>query len=309
MALFRFGIQLSTASDLNAWRERARRIEDLGYSTLFIPDHLDDQLAPLVALTVAAEATTTLKVGSLVFDNDYRHPLVLAKECATLDLASEGRLEVGMGAGWMRTDYDESGIAYDDPAVRVARLAEAVEILKALWSNESVDFAGEHYHLEKAHGLPRPYTPGGPPIIIGGGSKKVLSLAVAHAQIIGINPSLRSGEVGAETIAGASASHYAKRVGWVKEAAGDRFSALELQSLVFMAQIGRPRAVVAEELSQLFGFSAEEILGSPIGLFGTEDEIVETLEERRETSGFNYWVLHEAEIDTFAPVVARLAGR
>ncbi|MHB1986706.1 MAG: TIGR03621 family F420-dependent LLM class oxidoreductase [Acidimicrobiales bacterium] len=308
MRPFRFGMQLSTASSLPAWRTTAKKIEDLGYSTLFIPDHFGDQFGPLVALTVAAEQTSILKVGSLVFDNDYRHPLVLAKECATLDLASEGRLEVGIGAGWMQTDYDESGIAYDSPAVRVARLEEGVQVIKQLWSGEQVDFDGEHYQLKQAQGLPRPHTPGGPPILIGGGSRRVLGVAVEYAQIVGINPSLRSGNVGPETIAGTSAQHYAERVGWVRELAGDRFDQLELQSLVFMAQIGRPQSAVAEELSKLVGFPPEDVAASPLTLFGTEDEIVETLQRRREESGFSYWVLHEAELDSFAPVVARLAG-
>lgn len=308
MRPFRFGIQLSTASGMGAWRATARRIEELGYSSLFIPDHFGDQLGPLVALTVAAEATSRLRVGSLVFDNDYRHPLVLAKECATLDLASEGRLEVGLGAGWMKSDYDESGIAYDPPAVRVARFAEGVRILKALWADERVDFEGEHYRLAQAQGLPRPHSPGGPPLIIGGGSKKVLGLAVEHADIIGVNPSLRSGEIGAETIAGATAARYRERIGWIRQAAGERFDDLELQSLVFMAEIGRPAKEVADGLSQMFGVPPEEVLDSPVAIIGTEDEIVETLQKRRAESGFSYWVLHEAEIESFAPVVARLAG-
>lgn len=305
---FRFGIQVSRAGSAGEWRDQARRVEDLGYSTLFIPDHFEDQFGPLVALTVAAEATTTLKVGSLVLDNDYRHPLVLAKELATLDLACEGRLEAGLGAGWMRSDYDQSGIAYDEPSVRVGRLEEAIKVMTALWSSETVDFEGQHYRLHGAHGLPRPHTPGGPPLLIGGGSKRVLRLAAEHARIIGINPSLREGSVGPETIASTTPRHYAERIGWVKELAGDRIAEIELQSLVFVAQIGRPQAKVAEEMSQLFGFDAGDIAASPIGLFGTEDEIVETLERRREESGYSYWVLHEAEIDSFAPVVARLAG-
>jgi probable F420-dependent oxidoreductase len=308
MRPFRFGIQLSTASSPSAWRDRARKLEDLGYSTLFIPDHFEDQYGPLVALTVAAEATETLNVGSLVFDNDYRHPLVLAKECATLDLMSTGRLECGLGAGWMQTDYDESGIAYDAPGVRVSRLEEGIRIVKALWSDELVDFAGEHYHLDKAHGLPRPYTEGGPKVLIGGGSRRVLRIAAEHADIVGINPSLRSGNVGPETIATTTPQHYAERIGWVREFAGDRIDELELQSLVFLAQIGRPQQEVAEEMSALVGFPAEDVAASPIGLFGTEDEIVETLVKRREELGFSYWVLHEAEIDSFANVVSRLAG-
>ena len=192
MRPFRFGMQLSKASSLTAWRDTARKLEDLGYSTLFIPDHFEDQYGPLVALTVAAEATTTLNVGSLVFDNDYRHPLVLAKECATLDLASEGRLEVGLGAGWMESDYDQSGVEYDSPGVRVGRLEEGIKIVKALWANDTVDFEGEHYHLTGAHGQPRPHSPGGPKLLIGGGSRRVLRIAAENAQIIGINPSLRA---------------------------------------------------------------------------------------------------------------------
>ncbi len=308
MRPFRFGIQLSRAATPADWRDRARKLEDLGYSTLFMPDHFEDQFGPLVALTVAAEATTTLKVGSLVLDNDYRHPLVLAKEAATLDLASEGRFEAGIGAGWMRTDYDQSGISYDDPSVRVSRLEEAIKVMKALWADERVDFEGEHYRITGAHGLPRPHTPGGPPLLIGGGSRRVLRIAVEHARIIGINPSLRAGFVGPETIATASSRHYAERVDWVRQLAGDRFGELELQSLVFVAEIGRPQKAVAEEMSALVGFPPEEIAASPIGLFGTEDEIVETLLRRRDESGFSYWVLHENEIDGFAPVVARLAG-
>jgi len=308
MPPFRFGVQLSSAGSPGEWRDRARQLEDLGYSTLFIPDHFDDQWAPIAALTVAAEATERLKVGSLVFDNDYRHPLVLAKECATLDLLSEGRLEVGLGAGWMRTDYDEAGMAYDAPGVRVDRLAEGVQVIKALWRDESVSFEGEHYRLVDAHGLPRPHTPGGPPIIIGGGSRRVLRLAVEHADIIGVNPSLASGAVDADTIAGTAPERYAERIGWVREAAGARFGELELQSLVFVAQIGRPAAVVAEELSALFGYPPEAVAESGTVLIGTEDEIVEALMRRREELGFSYWVLHQAEIEPFAPVVARLAG-
>jgi probable F420-dependent oxidoreductase len=301
-------VQYSNAEDGPSWRSEARKLEDLGYSTMFIPDHFGDQWGPLVALTVAAEATTRLKVGSLVFDNDYRHPLVLAMECATLDLVSEGRLEVGLGAGWLRTDYDQSGIAYDAPGTRVGRLAEGVQLIKRLWAGETVTFSGSRYEVTEATCSPRPHTPGGPPIIIGGGSPRVLKLAVEHADIIGVNPSLASGAVDAASIAGTAPAAYAERIGWIREAAGDRFGDLELQSLVFVAQLGRPKAVIAEEMSKLLGYPPEDVAASSTVLIGTEDEIVETLLARREELGFSYWVLHRGDVEAFAPVVARLAG-
>ena len=146
MAAFRFALQVSKAASPAAWRELARKAEDLGYSTLYVPDHLDDQWAPMIAATVAAEATTTLRVGTLVLDNDFRHPVVLAKEAATLDVVTGGRFEFGLGAGWMTTDYEQSGIPMDAPSVRVARLAESLAIMRALWRDGSASFTGDALH-------------------------------------------------------------------------------------------------------------------------------------------------------------------
>src|SRR5579864_9422942 len=156
---FRFAAQLSKAPDGTAasWADQARQAEDLGYSTLLMPDHFGDQLAPVPALAAAADATSTLRVGTLVFDNDYRHPLVLAKEAATLDVLSGGRLELGLGAGWMRTDYEESGIAYDPPGVRVDRFAEGVEVIAGLLASDGpYSFSGKHYNVQEHTLLPRP---------------------------------------------------------------------------------------------------------------------------------------------------------
>jgi probable F420-dependent oxidoreductase len=305
---FRFGVQLSKAPTGRAWRDLARRVESLGYSTLFIPDHLDDQLAPIAALTSAAEATETLRVGSLVFDNDYRHPLVLAKEMATLDLLSEGRLEVGLGAGWQRSDYEQSGIAYDPPGVRVARLQESVAIMKALWQQENVTFEGEHYRITAARGLPRPHSKPHPPLIIGGGSPKVLAFAAREAAIVGINPSLVAGHVGPEITAEIGIGKYHERVGWVREAAGERFSELELQCLTFVVSVGEAREVVLERLAPLFSLPPAEVGKVPLALVGTVGEIVETLVGRRDELGLSYWVVHEPELVAFAEVVAALAG-
>src|SRR4051812_28905415 len=309
MRPFRFAVQTSTAPDGRAWRERARKMESLGYSTLYIPDHFGDQFGPLVALTSAAEATETLRVGSLVFDNDYRHPVVLAKELATLDLLSEGRLEIGMGAGWMKSDYDESGMPYDRPGVRVDRMIEGLTIMKAKWGDGSATFEGQHYKVHNAQGLPRPYTSPHPPIVIGGGSPRVLGVAAREADIVGINPNLAAGYVGPEVAAESTAERFHQRVQWVKDAAGDRFETLDLQMLTFFVQFVADRRAAAANLAPLFGLSVDDALEVPMALVGTVDDICDTLEERREKFGFNYWVVHEAEMEEFGQVVERLAGK
>jgi probable F420-dependent oxidoreductase len=307
MRQFRFAVQLSSAPEGKAWREIARKIEQLGYSALFMPDHFGDQWAPLVGLTVAAEATTTLRVGSLVFDNDYRHPVVLAKEIATLDLVSEGRVEFGLGAGWMTTDYDESGIPLDRPGTRIDRMVEGLRIMKDLWVDGSSTRSGDHYTVTKAHGLPKPHR-GCPPIIIGGGGKRVLSIAAREADVVGVNPSLAAGVVGPEVALSAKAERYRERIQWVRDAAGERFDKLEFQVLTFFVQIVPNRGEVLANLAPLFGVTADEAGEIPLVLIGSVDEICQTLTRRREDLGLNYWVIHEPEIEAFAPVVARLAG-
>jgi len=308
MHQFRFGVQLSNASSGPAWRDLARAIEGLGYSSLFVPDHFEDQFGPLVALTVAAEATTELRVGSLVFGNDYRHPIVLAKEIATLDLMTEGRVEFGIGAGWMTTDYEQSGIVDDPPGVRIGRMAESLTVMKSLWSTGGCTFEGEHYRITGAVGAPLPYSRPHPPVIIGGGGRRVLGIAAREADIVGVNPSLAAGVVGAEVLATTTAEYYDERIGWIREAAGDRFDDLELQVLTFLVQIVPDREDATERLAGMMGVTAADVDGSPIALIGTVEQIIERLLERRERFGFSYVVVHEAEMDAFAPVVAALAG-
>ncbi len=305
---FRFAVQLSKADSGASWRNLARKIEGLGYSTLFIPDHFEDQFGPLVALTVAAEATTTLRVGSLVFDNDYRHPLVLAKEIATLDLMSEGRMELGLGAGWMSVDYQQSGIPEDRPGVRISRMEEGLTIMKSLWADETTDFKGEHYQVTGAKGTPTPHRRPHPLILIGGGGKRVLGIAAREADIVGVNPSLAAGYVGREVVATTTAEYYRQRVQWIREAAGERFDQLELQCLTFVVQIVPNRREAVEQMAGLMSLTPEEVDGSPLTMIGTTDEITESLLQRRETFGFSYIVVHEAEMEAFAPVVAALAG-
>ena len=305
---FRFGVQLSSASSGSAWRGLARSIEGLGYSSLFIPDHFEDQFGPLVALTVAAEATTDLKVGSLVFGNDYRHPVVLAKEVATLDLVSEGRVEFGLGAGWMTTDYEQSGMTNDPPGVRISRMTESLAIMKALWSTGACTFEGEHYTITGAVGAPLPHSRPHPKVIIGGGGKRVLGIAAREADIVGVNPSLTAGYVGPEVLETTTAEYYDERIAWIKAAAGERFDEIELQVLTFLVQIVPDREDAVERLSSVMGVTAEQIDGTPIALIGTIEQITEKLLERRERFGFTYVVVHEAEMEAFAPVVAALTG-
>src|SRR5437762_11989578 len=165
---FRFGVQASSAGSAAEWATLARKAEDLGYSSLFLPDHFGDQLAPIPAMMAAADATTDLKVGALVFDNDYKHPVVLAKEIATIDVLSGGRVEFGIGAGWMNTDYEQSGIPKDRDGVRIARMVEGLEVCKALWSDEPCTYKGEHYTITALDGLPKPVQRPHPPVLIGG---------------------------------------------------------------------------------------------------------------------------------------------
>lgn len=304
---FRFAVQTSSAPDAAAWRDRARRIEALGYSTMYVPDHFTDQWGPLVALTVAAEATTTLNVGGLVFDNDYRHPVVLAKEIATLSLVSGGRVEFGLGAGWLTTDYEQSGIAHDPAGVRIDRLEEALGVYRQLWDGEAT-FTGEHYRVAGATAQPAPLPTGRPTLVVGGGGRRVLSLAARHADVVGVNPSLRSGAVDAATARSAVAELYDQRIGWIRDAAGDRFDDLELQVLTFVVAVGGDRDEVAAAMAPGLGISEEQAKDVPIALVGTVAQIVDQLLERRDRWGLSYWVVHEAEMEAFAPVVARLTG-
>jgi probable F420-dependent oxidoreductase len=308
MSGFRFALQASGAASPGAWRDLARKTEDLGYSTLYVPDHLDDQWAPMVAVTVAAEATTTLRVGTLVLDNDFRHPVVLAKEAATLDVVTGGRFEFGIGAGWLRTDYEQSGIPMDQPAVRVARLAESLAIMRAMWREGSATFEGEHYRVTAASGTPAPVTPGGPPLVVGGGSRRVLRLAGECADIVSVVPSLTAGYIGPEVAAEAVAEKYIERVRWAREAAGAHAADLELQCWTVTVQVVPNASEVFESTAPLFGLTPDQLRAAPVALIGEAGEIVETLRKRREELGFSYVVVHEAEMDALAPVISELAG-
>ena len=306
---FRFGVQAAGARTAKEWAEYARRAEGLGYSTLFMPDHfVDTEFAPMVGLSFAAAATTTLRVGMLVLGNDYKHPAVVAKEAATLDVLSDGRLEFGLGAGWMTADYAALGLTYDSHSTRIARLAEALEIVQGCWGDGPFDFAGEHYTVTGYAATPRPMQQPRPPILVGGGGPKLLRLAGQVADIVGINPILRAGEIGTDAARDTLSGSVDRKLGYVRDGAGDRFEEIELQVRYFMAAVTDDALGYAEALAPMFGVSAEEGLLSSAVLAGTVDQICDTLVERRETTGVSYVVLGDDQLDAFAPVVARLAG-
>jgi probable F420-dependent oxidoreductase len=243
-----------------------------------------------------------------VFCNDYKHPLVLAKEVATLDVLTDGRVEFGLGAGWKNSDYAASGIEKDSPGRRIARLEEAVTIIKGLWGPDPVTQAGEHYQITAAVGHPRPVQQPHPPILLGGGGRKMLSLAARHADIVGIAPAAVTGEIDAESARTATPAATDAKLEWIRAAAGDRFDDLELNVLLFAAMVGPDRQSNAEAIAALFDISVDDALASPHLCFGSVEEICDDLEARRERWGISYVTFPGDALEAAAPIVDRLRG-
>ena len=310
MKPFRFGVSVRSARSWAEWADKARKLEDLGYSVLAVPDHLTDLLAPMPALVGAAAATKRLRVGTMVLNNDFRHPVLTAREGATLDFLTDGRLELGLGAGHMKSEYDQAGLAFDPGATRVERLGEAVVIVKRLLEGESVTFAGRHYRVTDHTIHPLPVQRPRPPIFIGGSAPRLLALAAKEADIVGLTGIAfrRGGAV--RDVSDWKAAVVDERVQLVREAAGDRYDCLELNALVQRVVVTDDRRKAAEELARRWEqMSPEELLQSPYVLIGTVEQLVEDLQARRARWGISYYVIFEPYIDAFGRVVARLAGR
>jgi probable F420-dependent oxidoreductase len=307
MRPFRFGLTAGWVSTGDAWIAMARRAEALGYDILLVPDHLGGQLSPVAALASAAAVTTRLRIGSHVFANDFRHPLVLAREAATLDVLSGGRLEFGIGAGWRVSDYTQLGVPYDPAGRRIDRMEEAVTIIKRLFAGETVTEAGRHYRLRGARLSPRPVQQPRPPILLGGGGPRLLRIAAREADIVGFVPQFSA--AGRPMIRQATEAALADKVALVRRAAGDRFDALELNVFIALAGMigggtGPLPSAVAAGLAAGAG-----IVRSPYLLHGTQSRLRDILERRRDRLGISYYSIPQQAMESMAPLVEDLAGR
>ena len=305
----RFAVQLVGAPDGPAWAALARRAEEIGFDVVSLPDHLGEQFAPLPALTAAACATTRLRLSMFVLANDMRHPGVLAKEVATLDVLSGGRVELGLGAGWDQAEYAALGVPFDRPSVRIARLEEAVTAIRSLLAGETVSAQGEHYQLQGLSVRPRPVQAGGVPIVLGGGGRKMLSLAGRLGDVVSVAAENNGRSDPSILGPGITRAVVEDQIGWVRDAAGERFDSLELNLRVRMAAIGVDREAEARAGAEGMNCSADDLLGSPFCLLGRADEVADQLLRTRDELGISYFTVSQRHMEQMAPVVARLGGR
>lgn len=308
---FRFGVTLLGAASRQEWIDKVHKVEDLGYSVLQVADHLGNQFSPTLALMAAAEASRALRLGTLVLDINYRYLAMLAKEVATLDLLSEGRFELGLGAGWIARESQMTGIPFDPASQRVGRLEEAVQVLKGLFADGPMTFAGRYYSLNGFEVFPKPFQHPHPPLLLSGGGKRMLSIAGRFADIITLNPPVAP-DGNSLDMAEATADATTQQIAWIREAAGDRFAQIELGNFVIggvkteREQRGDPR------IAALFRSWTTGEQQSPQGIYtlvGSVDQICEQVLANRERFGISYIGVLEQDLETFAPVVARLSGK
>ena len=303
---FRFGAKATRATSGKEWRDLAKQAEDLGYASFQIDDHFGNQLAPVPAIMAAAAATEKIYVGPHVAGIDFRNPVLFAKEAATIDLLSDGRMMLGLGAGWSKDDYAIAGIEQASAAVRIERLGEAVQVMRGLWGAEPFSFSGTHYSVAEVNAMPKPIS--NIPILIGGGGKKLLTLAAQSADIVGINPTIVARSINPRSMATAAADVVDEKIAWVKEAAGDRFGEIELQLQLFKTQVTDDPQPVIEGLAKALGLPAEVVATAPFFQIGSVAQIKENLIAMRERWGISYIVCQNDGTQALAPIVAELAG-
>lgn len=266
--------------------------------------------SPLVALAFVASYSSRLRLGTLVLDNESVHPAVIARDAATLDLLSGGRLELGLGAGWLEADHASIGQEFAPVGIRIERLSEAIDVMRACWQGDSANLEGAHFVLRDAPNDPKPVQAGGPPILVGGGGKRVLSLAAQKADIVSLVPNMSSGRVGRESAANATGAATAEKLAWVREAAGDRMSELELHTNLTNVFVTDDRIPTMEKLARGYGLDDSlAALDIPHVVIGTVSQCVEQLLERRDATGISHYTVFESNLDAFAPIIAELAGR
>src|SRR3954454_16068958 len=318
---FRFAVQAWNATSAKGWRDTARWVEDHGFSTLHLADHYAgpgrameaanhpaQALAAVPAMAMAAEATDTLRVGCRVFCVDYHVPAVLAKEAATIDLLSDGRLELGLGAGWIRSEYEAMGVPFDPPGTRISRLAEVIRLVKAHCEGGLLDERGTHVQVAGYEGLPRPVQRPHPPIMIGGGGGRVPRRARAGADIVSLNFDNREGKIGGAGVQSATAAATDERIAWIRAGAGSRFDDIELETAAYFTVVTDAAAATAERYGAAFGLDASAVRDHPNALIGSVDGICEQLVRRRERYGISYVTVPEQAMEAFALVVGRMAG-
>ena len=305
---FRFGVNVPRTASGADWSALCRKVEDLGFATLVMPDHLGDQFAPMAALGAAFEATDKLRMGVLVACNDFRHPVIHAKELATLDVISAGRVEWGTGAGWLAHEYEMSGIQFDDAPVRVDRMQEAVHLMKLLFQDGPVTSRGEHYEVQGLDGQPKPVQKPHPPLLIGGAAKRMLEFAAREADIIGVAPSLRARSIaGAPPLESVGAATD-RQLGWIRDAGGGRAESPEISMVAYPVVVTKEREERAEGLADRLGFTPSEVLASPHVWLGTLEQIADSLAVCRERWGVSYWSVPARSVGAIAPLVDRLTG-
>jgi probable F420-dependent oxidoreductase len=316
---FRFAVQATNAAGGREWRDTVRKVEDLGYSTLFLADHYlgpgpaqkiartpRQDLAPIAAMAAAAAVSDTLRIGCRVFCIDYHVPAVLAKEAATLDLLSDGRLEMGIGAGWSETEYNAMGLTFDRAGRRIAKLAEVVSLIKAHWEGEQLDFAGRQVQVRGYAGRPRPVQRPHPPIMIGGGGPRMLAYAGREADIVSMSsvPFVARDADGRDPQAVAR-----RRIDVVRNAAGERYARLEIEGSPYFTAITEDPETALSTAATTTGIPAEVLRSHPNVMIGSLETVVELLYSQRESLGINYVTVQQSQIESFAPVVDRLRGR
>lgn len=317
---FRFGLQSYTATDATDWRAQARHAEELGFSTFSVADHVIgpgpalaatnhpvQQVAAVPAMAVALEATSTISVGARVFCIDYRQPVMFAKELATLAMFAEGRLEVGIGAGWLQGEYEAMGVPWDPAGVRLDRLEETIGLIRAHFGEGLVDITGEHVHATGFEGVPK-VDGGVPQIMIGGGAKRVLGIAGREADIVSLNFDNSSGKLGPAGFGSSTADLTKQKIDWIRDGAGERFDDLELEIGAYFTIVTDARDETLEKMAPMMGLEPAQFGEHPHALIGSVDQICDQLQERRETYGISYITFGGSVVDAVAPIVDRLAG-